>query len=266
MSTQQTPGTTSDHDEELTVIAKKDVFQQVIDQLDSIVDEAAFRLGKDGLDVEAMDPATVAMVSVSLSPDAFEHVGDGQYYFGINLERFDDYLGNANSGDLVEIAFDPETRRLHIQHTSVEADMAGIDPDAIRDTPDPTFDQGVEFAVEGSDLTNAVDNACLASNQVRFTSNPDDDAIHVLGEGDMDTVEVELTQDDELIDADIPEEVTSLFSESYLANSSGVLDPIPSGAEVDIALGDEKPIEVSYRFAGGHGSAELFVSPRLETR
>ena len=44
--------------EGMTVIVRAEVLQQVVDQLLTLVDEAIFRIGYDGLSVAAVDPAT----------------------------------------------------------------------------------------------------------------------------------------------------------------------------------------------------------------
>jgi len=63
--------------EGMTVIVRAEVLQQVVDQLLTLVDEAIFRIGYDGLSVAAADPATVGMVELEVEPGAFESVGDG---------------------------------------------------------------------------------------------------------------------------------------------------------------------------------------------
>jgi proliferating cell nuclear antigen len=257
--------TATDTEDALTVIIEKSTLQQVIDQLQSIVSEARIRLGNDGLHVEAVDPANVAMVELDLDPSAFEYVGDGQYVFGLDLDRLEDYLSNATSGDLIEISFDPETRRLHIEHTTVAVDMAGIDPGAVRSVQDkPSLDPPATVVLEGDQLQTAVETADLVADHVLFTADADAEHLLVSADGDMDTIETELDRDD-VIDASVPETVESLFSTDYLAGSGGMLAPIPKDTEATVHLDDEMPVTVDYEFADGDGWAELFLAPHIES-
>src|SRR6056297_3113390 len=148
--------------EGMTVIVRAEVLQQVVDQLLTVVDEAIFRIGYDGLAVAAVDPANVGMVELEVEPGAFESVGDGMFPIGLNLQRLDDYIDGASGADPVTLSYQPETRSISIEHTNVEVEMAGIDPDAIRGEPDvPELDHSVEFTAAAGVFRDAVESAEL---------------------------------------------------------------------------------------------------------
>ena len=259
--------------EGMTVVVRAEVLQQVVDQLLTIVDEAIFRIGHDGLDVRAVDPANVAMVDLDVEPGAFESVGDGSFPIGVNLQKLDSYIDGASGGDLITLSVDAEVRKVNIDHTNVEVEMAGIDPGAMRGEPDipDNIDHRAEFEVDAKVLADAVENADLVSDHVELKADIDEEALVVTGRGDIDEIET-VVGEDELSEANFPEEVTSIFSLPYLVGGSqggskygGILKPLSSGTELTGKLGDEMPVFLDYEFADGYGSVEMMLAPRIES-
>ena len=270
MAEAEAPGTRDETTEELTAIIRADVLQQVLDQLQTIVSEAILRIGHDGLSVAAVDPGNVAMVSIELSENAFESVGDGKFPIGVDLTRLDDYLGGAKGDTPVQLAYQPESRFLNIKHTNVDVDIAAIDPDAIRDEPNfPDVEIAAEFALEGRHLKSGVENANLASDHAHFIADTEAEEFRIVGEGDMDTIETAFGRE-ELTDASFEEDVHSLYSLQYLIDSKqgtgGMLKPIPDDTVVHGEYGNEIPVTFAYEFADGAGEATSFLAPRLQSR
>ena len=257
--------------ENMTVIIRAEVLQQVIDQMLTVVDEAIFRLGYDGLSVDAVDPANVAMVGIEVEPGAFESVGDGMFPIGLNLQRLDDYIDGASGSEPITLSYEPETRSIHIEHTNVEVEMAGIDTDAMRGEPDiPEIDHSAEFELDAKVFRDAVENADLVSDHVRFEADIDNGALAVSGQGDIDEIRTVFDSDD-LLDANFAEGVTSLFSVEYLIGGSkggskykGMLKPLSSGTELTGKLDDEMPIFLDYDFADGFGNVRMMLAPRIQ--
>jgi len=258
--------------DDMTVIVRAEVIQNVIDQLLTVVDEAIVRIGYNGLSVAAVDPANVAMVDLEVEPAAFESVGDGMFPIGLNLQRLDDYIDGASGSEPVKLSIDAETRSMNIEHTNVEVEMAGINPDAIRGEPDiPDIDHSAEFSVDAKVFRDAVDNADLVSDNVRFEADVEDEALAVSAEGDTDEIRTVFDSDD-LVTANFEEGVASLFSVEYLIGGSkggskykGMLKPLSSGTDLTGKLDDEMPIFLEYEFADGYGSVQMMLAPRIES-
>jgi len=256
--------------ENMTVIVRAEVLQQVIDQLLTVVDEAIFRIGYDGLSVAAVDPANVAMVDLEVDPGAFESVGDGMFPIGINIQKLDDYVDGASGSDPVTLSYRAEKRSIEIEHTNVEVEMAGIDPDAIRGEPDiPEVDHRAEFDVDAKVFRDAVENADLVTDHVRFEADVDDEALAVSGQGDIDEIRTVIDSDD-LLGANFSEGVASMFSVEYLIGGSkggskykGMLKPLSSGTELTGKIDDEMPVFLNYEFADGFGNVQMMLAPRI---
>ena len=268
-----TPETETEPAEGMTVIVRAEVLQQVVDQLLTLVDEAIFRIGYDGLSVAAVDPATVGMVELEVEPGAFESVGDGMFPIGLNLQRLDDYIDGASGAEPVTLSYQPETRAIVIEHTNVEVEMAGIDPDAIRDEPEvPDLDHSVEFTADAGVLRDAVENAELVSDHVELEAVVDDRELVVSGLGDTDSIETVLGPD-ELPEANFESDATSMYSLAYLVGGSkkgtkymGLIKPLSADTELRVEFSEEYPVKMHYDFADGFGHVTVMLAPRIQAR
>jgi proliferating cell nuclear antigen len=261
-----TQRTAPPRDPALSAVADPDTLTTVLDAVGAIVDECVLVVDDAGVSVEAMDPATVAMVSLDLDADAFNAFDvDTDHRLGVPLERLRDVVGIADAGQPVELAFDAETRLLHVQVGELAYTLALIDPGAIRSPPDRVdlADQYVASAtLDGASVARAVDAADMVADHLALgadASGEAADALYVCAEGDTDSVELEFPAEDcEALDAAEP--VESLFSLQYLASVTGAT---PGDRTVDLRFGDEAPIELAFDVADGDGRVAFVVSPRM---
>jgi len=240
--------------------ADSDTLATALDALAVLVDECVLRVASDGLAVDAMDPATVGMVSLNLDADAFDayDAPDADLRLGIPLDRLRDVVGIADTGQPVRLAFDAETRTLHVRVGELAYTLACIDPDAVRSPPD-RIDLEEQYAasatLDGAAFARAVDAADMVADHLALGT---DDALYVRADGDTDSVEVEFPAED--CAALDPGPAHSLFSLQYLAS---VAKALPSDREVDLRFGEEAPIEAAFDIADGDGRVTFVVSPRM---
>ncbi|MFC3477605.1 DNA polymerase sliding clamp [Halobacterium litoreum] len=242
-------------------IADSDTLATALDALAVLVDECVVRVEPDGLAVDAMDPATVGMVSLSLGADAFDayDAPDAGLRLGIPLDRLRDVVGIADAGQPVRLAFDAESRMLHVRVGELAYTLACIDPDAVRSPPD-RIDLAEQYTasatLDGAGFARAVDAADMVADHLALGT--DADALYVRADGDTDSVEVDFPGEDcAAID---PGPAHSLFSLQYLAS---VADALPSDRDVDLRFGEEAPIEAGFDIAEGDGHVTFVVSPRM---
>lgn len=263
------PETTPDT---LTTVIEASKLQTAVDILLSVADECIFNLGRDGLDVALVDPANVYMAELSLSESAFDSVGDGHFAIGISLDRIDDILGKADADDLIELVLDLETRKFHIEFGNVEMDIAGIDPESVRQEPDISeIELPNRFDAESRHVKRAVDICKMVSDHAAIEGDTDAECIRFQADGDIDDAQVELT--DELAFADVTEDVSSLFSIGTTTGAgptNGYLDdalkPVPKSTEVTVRFGDEFPVFIEWEFADGDGEVVQMIAPRIKSQ
>ena len=257
---------------DLSVVIRAEVLQQVVDQLLTVVDEAIFRLGYDGLSVMAVDPANVAMVEIEVEPGAFESVGDGMFPIGLNLQKLDDYIDGASGDDSISLTFQPETLSVEIEHTNVEVEMAGINTDMMRDEPDiPDLDLDSEFTADAGVVTEAIENSDLVSDHVELESAVDDGKLVIRGHGDTDDIKTVLGPD-EMSEANFASDAVALYSVPYLTGGStqgskysGLLKPVSSGTDLWGRVSENTPMKMGYEFADSFGNVTMMLAPRIQS-
>lgn len=99
-------------DQDPRLIATADTLADFLAPVSKLVDECRLHFEGDQLRISAVDPANVAMIDTTLDAHGLESYegADGQTV-GLTLGRVEDVLGLADSGRLVEVAFDTTTRR-----------------------------------------------------------------------------------------------------------------------------------------------------------
>ncbi|MFD1514925.1 DNA polymerase sliding clamp [Halomarina rubra] len=248
-------------DSTLRLVVPAATLRTATDVLGALVEECRVRFDDEGLHVAAMDPATVASVSLDLSPSAFETYEVEDKRLGVPLERLDDVLSMASGDDLVSLTLDPETRRLHVAVAGLEYTMALVDPDAIRSPPDLDeldFEYSASVTLDSGALSRSVRAADMVSTHATVGVDPDTDAFVVSASGDTDDVAHRLRRD-ELVDCSVGE-AESLYSVDYLRS---IVRPIPAGTDVTLRLGTEVPLSLSFATADGAGQVEYALSPRI---
>ncbi|SHH45372.1 DNA polymerase sliding clamp [Halobaculum gomorrense] len=242
-------------------IVSASTLRDALDSVSVLVDECKIRLNEDELAIRAVDPANVGMVDLTLEAAAFESYEADGGVIGVNLNRLEDIAGMANSGDLVQLELDEETRKLHIQIDGLSYTLALIDPDSIRQEPDiPDLDLPAEIVVEGAQIGRGITAADMVSDHIRLRVDEAEEAFFIEAEGDTDDVDLRLDRED-LIDLQAgPAE--SLFSLDYLKDMNKA---IPKDAEVRVELGEEFPVKLHYEFGEGMGQVTYMLAPRIQS-
>ena len=242
-------------------VVKAETIQTALKLVDALVDESHLYLEADGIRMPAVDPATVASVDVSLNQAAFEAYQAPDTHIGINLTRLLDIVGMADRGQLVELGLDQDTRKLEIRIGELEYTLALLDPETIRSPPDQSgFD--VEFTatleIERSAFGQAVAAADMVSDHIALGVPEAEDAFYAEAEGDTDDVSFAVPAE-ELGEYSLGE-AHSLFSIDYL---KPIERAMPRDCEVELRLGTEVPLAVTFGFAEEAGDCEYLISPRI---
>jgi proliferating cell nuclear antigen len=255
-SKMQSPGT---QDRAFDAVVDADALRTTVSLVDALVDECHVYFDPDGIRLQAIDPATVAMVDLELERAAFDAYEAGDGHLGVNVARLREVAAMADRGQPVRLALDPETRKLDVAIGSLDYTLALLDPDVIRSPIDRAdLDLPGRVVADAADVDRAVKAADMVSDHVTLGIDESDEVFYVEAEGDTDDVSLELAAND-LADL-APADAHSLFSIDYLKD---VNRAIPTGVETTLRLGEEAPLELAFEYADGAGSVEYFLAPRI---
>jgi proliferating cell nuclear antigen len=164
-------------------IVSASTFRDALDSVSVLVDECKIRLNEDEFAIRAVDPANVGMVDLSLEAAAFESYEADGGVIGVNLSRLEDIAGMANSGDLIHLELDEETRKLHIEVEGLSYTLALIDPDSIRQEPDiPQLDLPARIVLEGKQFDRGIKAADMVSDHIALRVDEEAETFHIEAE------------------------------------------------------------------------------------
>lgn len=249
---------------QMKLIMDSDLLQDVVDALSTLVDEARFMFLDGLIRTWELDPANAGGCYIDLKPsqreDQIKHysVDPDGFQMGINLGKLDDLLSYSSAGDLIQIEYGEKHQwKFHITLPSVDVDMAGIDPEQMRNQPDrPELDWPAKFKVSGSQFKDAVNLNDMFSGHTTIEAG--NHQVEFLAEGDTDSGSYHLEEPEEVEFFDHPDDMaTAMFSLDYLEDMAKVLKDYP---EVVVKTGNEIP---------GMFETELFtmmLAPRITER
>jgi proliferating cell nuclear antigen len=233
---------------QMKVIWESDLLQDIIDALDALVKEAKFHFLDELIRIWVIDPANVAGCYIDLIPsdwDEIQHysVQEGGFTMGVNTGKLDDILGYASAGDPLQIEYGEKHKwAFNITLPGVDVNLAGIDPDSVRQEPDhPGLEDelAAHYQMDGDSLDDAAKLNDMFSDHT--TVAVEDHQVFFIGEGDTDdgTYSLEEGEGELQFHRHPDERVESMFSLDYLKDMGKVLKHYDG---VDVYSGQDHPI------------------------
>jgi proliferating cell nuclear antigen len=241
-------------------VINAEVLKDAIEAVSTLVDEAKFKITKDGIAARAVDPANVAMVAFDLGAKAFESYSSTDGEIGVDLTRLNDILGMTSKDDKVELNLNEETRKMEIRTGGLAYTLSLLDPSSIRKEPKvPNLELPAKIVLNGAELRRAVKAAEKVSDHMAL--GVADKTFYVEAEGDLDKVRLDIPESS-LISIQSTGNVRSLFSLDYL---NDLAKSLGKAEKVSIDLGTDYPVKFNFNIAGGNGSVTYLLAPRIES-
>lgn len=245
---------------ERTFVSKvrAEVLKEVTDVISTLVDEAKFNIGPDGISVRAVDPAHVAMVDLSLDKGAFEEYRGEEEEIGIDMDKIKEVLRLARAGDTIAIQHDGEKNRLVFNVGNVTRQMALVDTAGMAETKVPNLNLPAKIVVKTEELRQGIRASESVSDHIALSASQE--GFEMVSEGDTDSVRLQLGRD-QLQELHAKEKVRSLFPLDYFSN---MVKAISSAETVTINLGNDYPVKMEFTVAGNKGKVTYLLAPRIE--
>ncbi|MFB6185363.1 MAG: DNA polymerase sliding clamp, partial [Halobacteriaceae archaeon] len=152
-----------------------------------------------------------------------------------------------------------ERRVLQLESDGLSFNLSIIDPDTVGEEPemvDLSLPTDVTIPAE---VFDEIIKACsLASDHITIGSDPGENVVYAVAEGDTDGVRYTL-QEDAFSDGTVGE-ARSLYNLDYLYDMSKA---IPNGTGVELQVGQEYPLIISYTLADGQ-TVTFVLAPRIQ--
>ncbi len=227
------------------VLAEPKYFKDSISIISDLVTEAKFKVGPDGLELVAMDPANVAMVIFKLLSSCFtEYSAEGDEEVCINLNNLKQILRRTKADDILTLET-TEDNKLKIQLKSNTTRSFHLPTLEIEDKEQKVPD--LEFPIivnaKATLLAEAIEDVSVVAESVTFLGEKDQ--LSVKAEGDLSKAFIEIKSNDVTqITAQTDDKFKAKYSLEYLKKmiSGGKLSD-----DVSLHFNTDYPMKLEYK-------------------
>ncbi len=230
--------------------------KEITNLLLTLVSEAKFEFGAEGMSVKAVDPAHVAMIVLDISKDAFLEYEVEEEQLGVDLDKIKDILKLASSGELVEISKDGN--KLTFMIGNLTRSMPLIDTSALSVPRVPNLVLPAKVVLPISEFEYGIKAAESISDNITFKVTPSEFEMYT--EGDEDSARLSIPKD-MLKEISCEEPVKSMYPVDYLLKLVKAMD---SADYLTIYLGTDYPVKMEFDVAAGKGKGYYLLAPRIE--
>jgi proliferating cell nuclear antigen len=223
-----------------------------ISLISELVSEVKLKITRAGLNIVAVDPANVALVSLKFPAALFsEFKTEEEENLGINLEDLKQVLRRANSSSSITIEKEENKLKLSIQNTvkrTFHLSLINLDAEEKR-IPELEFNSRVEI---NSDIfSNAIEDSAVVSDSCSFSVK---DKFIVEARGSLHSTKTEFSSDE----AKFSGEGKSKYSLEYLQK---FIKACKFSEKVDIQFATDYPARFDFR---GPAEMTFILAPRVE--
>jgi proliferating cell nuclear antigen len=235
--------------------------KDVVDTLSTVVTEAKFKISQQGISVNAVDPAHVAMVSLEIPKGVLsEYDIDNEEELSLDLEKVKGILKLASGNDSFIITKDKEKLRFEIGN--IIKSISLLDNNQITTPRVPQIVAEDYIVLNKGDLEKGLRAAEDVSDAIRLTMNPD--SFSAKSMSDADESEMILPKD-MLKEIQCRESIKSSYPLEYLLKFMKSVSP---NEEIKLSFKSDYPLTIEFNL--GTESPErikgrFLLAPRMES-
>lgn len=243
------------------VLTESRFLKDSISVISELINEVTIKVGKNALELVAMDPANVAMVTFKLLSSSFaEYSVPKEVDLGLNLEGFKEILRRVKPTDTLILELSDKgrlniqvngenTRTFHLSLIDVdEGDkrMPDLKFSTRIEIPTTLFDEAIE------DMSIVADSVALTAENNKFT---------LQAESKLNSAKVEMTSSDSIIIKSDKEKVLAKYSLEYLKK---IVKGSKLADNVVLYFDDEYPLKAEYKIKD-RLELSFILAPRIST-
>ncbi len=243
------------------VVQDAPALKSAIDSIVCLVEEGQFELGKNGLNLKAMDPSQISMVSFRMPKEAFvEYNVPEEMKLGVDISQLANVLSRGKKGERAELSI--EEGRLVVRFTGEKHKRTFKVPlietgDRVQKEPKIEFSNFANIKADA--IKETLKDAKLISSHVRLQLTPEQFVVDVRGENGDVKAEFEKGSE-EISEIHTKTGARATFPLQYLED---MVRATSSASTVKINLETDRPLKLEYDIEGAH--VIYYLAPRIET-
>jgi len=237
--------------------------KEIADLLNTVVNEAKFKLDANGLSVKAVDPAHVAMISIDVPREMFlDFQVEGEDEISLDIEKLKSIIRLANSTDSVTMI--KEKEKLKFEINNITKSVSLLDNNTVFTPRVPQIASESYVVLSKSELERGLKAAEDVSDSIKFLLSPDDFKARSIS--DSEESELILTRE-MLKEIKCGTPVKSSYPLEYLLK---LIKSLSSAEDLKLGFKDDYPLTIEFTFGSSKSgearaiSGSFLLAPRME--
>ncbi len=241
-------------------LAEPKYLKESVTIISELVNEARLKVGKDGIELVAMDPANVAMVIFKLLSSAFsEYSIDKEINISINLNNLKQILRRAKPNDMVTIEVEENKLKVQLRSESVRTFSLPIIDLEEKEQRIPQLSFPISIETSSAFLSEAIEDSDIVAEAVTLMA--EHQKFTIRAEGDLSSVNVEIKPSDETkITVEGNEKIKAKYSVEYLKK---MMQGSKLADRVKVQFNHDYPLKIDYH-AIDRVLLSFILAPRVE--
>jgi len=224
------------------VLAETKLIKEPITIISDLVTEAKFKIGKNGIEMIAMDPANVAMVVFRLLSSAFvEYSVKDETEIAINLNNLKQVLRRIKGSDNLTLELSDNKLKLILSGTTVRTFYLPLIDQQEKEHKEPDLKFKTIIKCPSSMLNDAIEDVEIVAESVMFQSEDKKFIVSASGDTGKATVDIKA---EENVHIDSTEKVKSKYSIEYLKK---MIQGSKISSIVSIHFNKDYPLKLEYK-------------------
>ena len=262
-----------------TITKTSEIWKSISSAIMTIIDEALFDAGPQGITFRSMDPSHIALIDINWPNSAFEKYHcDSTIKFGVRIDEFAKIIKRANANDSIEIGVVLDNSSLNIKTQSDGGYLRNYKMRLIESTgntsplPQMTFDSKIVIGI--ATLDKILSDVGAISEKITIDSSSGSgistNKKTVIFSGDSDRGEARVTIDanDDKSKVEFLEEITVKETSKSTYNIDFISKIIraighQSSDLVTIEYSSNKPLRLEFLLSG-IVKLQFYLAPRVQ--
>lgn len=224
------------------VLAETKLIKEPISIISDLVTEAKFKVGKNGIEMIAMDPANVAMVIFRLLSSAFvEYNVKEDTEISINLNNLKQVLRRIKGNDNLTLELSDNKLKIILSGSTIRTFYLSLIDQQEKDHKEPDLKFKATVTCPSTMLNDAIEDVEIVAESVTFSS--EDKKFVVSSSGDTGKVNVDIKAEDN-VKIESSEKVKSKYSIEYLKK---MMAGSKISSNVHIHFSKDYPLKLEYK-------------------
>jgi proliferating cell nuclear antigen len=263
-----------------TITKNSDIWNSVSSAIMTIIDEALFDAGPEGITFRSMDPSHIALIDINWSSSAFE-----QYHcsstmkFGVRIDEFSKIIKRANANDSIEIGIQ-DNSSLNVK-TSGSGYLRNYKMRLIESTgnvssplPQMTFNSKIIIGIAALDkilndvgvisekITIDTSSNSISNNKTTaiFSGNSDRGEARIIMQSDND----DKNKVESLQEITAKENSKSTYNIDFISKIIRAIGNQSSSNLVTIEYSSNKPLRLEFLLLSGMVRIQFYLAPRVQ--